>query len=75
MEASFQLHASISIPPRKERPVPIGKKAGWASKPVWMLWRREISCPYRELNLGRPALNPSIYLLSYPFSDMVGRKL
>jgi hypothetical protein len=31
-------------------PVPIGKKAGWASKPVWTTWRRENSWPYRDSN-------------------------
>jgi hypothetical protein len=27
----------------KEPPVPIGKEAGWALEPVWMVWRSENS--------------------------------
>jgi len=30
MEVSGQLHAPAALPPR-EKPVPIGKEAGWAS--------------------------------------------
>jgi hypothetical protein len=33
-------------------------------------WRKEISCPCREYNSGRPARSPSLYRLSYPDSTV-----
>jgi hypothetical protein len=56
LEASGQLHALTALPPGKERPVPIGEEVGWASEPVWTIWRREF---WREIQksirqLGRP---------------------
>jgi hypothetical protein len=39
----------VSLTPRgKEPPVPIGKKARRAPKPVWTTWGRENSFPYRD---------------------------
>jgi hypothetical protein len=43
---SGQLHATAALPP-----VPIGPEVGWASEPVWKLWRREKSVA--------PAENPT----------------
>jgi hypothetical protein len=36
-------------------PVSIEEEAGWAPEPVWTLWGRKKSCPYREPNPSRPA--------------------
>jgi hypothetical protein len=36
---SGEIHAPAAL-----TPVPIALEAGWASEPVWMLWRREESC-------------------------------
>jgi hypothetical protein len=47
---SGYLHASAALPP-----IPIGYEAGWAGEPVWTLWRREKSCPYREIT---PTVQP-----------------
>jgi hypothetical protein len=33
MEVGGQLHASATLPPRKESLVPIGEEAGWALEP------------------------------------------
>jgi hypothetical protein len=44
MEVVGQIHAPAALSPEKEPPVPIGYEAGWASEPVWTLWRRETSC-------------------------------
>jgi hypothetical protein len=41
MEVSGQLQAPTALPPRKETTVPTEYEAGWASEPVWTLWRRE----------------------------------
>jgi hypothetical protein len=41
MEASGQIHAPAALLPRKELLVVIGEEAGWASQPVWTLWRSE----------------------------------
>jgi hypothetical protein len=43
MEVSGKLHALVALHPGKEPPVLIGEKAGWASEPVWSLWRRDQS--------------------------------
>jgi hypothetical protein len=37
--------------------------------------RRKVSCPFRELNVGRPAGNPSLYPLHYIDSTSVTRPL
>jgi hypothetical protein len=42
MQVSGQLHASASLPPRKETLVPIGYEAGWVPEPVWTRWWREV---------------------------------
>jgi len=40
-------------------PLPIVKEAGWATYPIWRLWRREkYAWPCRESNHGCPARNP-----------------
>jgi hypothetical protein len=54
MKKSGQFHAPVALPPVKSR-VPIWYEAGWASEPVWTLWRREKSHPYRESNTGHTA--------------------
>jgi hypothetical protein len=56
MEVSRQLHASATLLPGKESPVPTGQEVVWSPEPVWTLWRREqISSPCRESNPGRSA--------------------
>jgi hypothetical protein len=52
--------------PEEETQVHIVQEAGWAPKPIWMIWRSENSCPYRdsELRLPRgPGLRQSLYRL------------
>jgi hypothetical protein len=44
-------------------PTPTGYEAGWAPEPVWMLWRRENSWPYRDSNS-----DPSAVQHRYPGS-------
>jgi hypothetical protein len=42
----------------KQSAVPNLQEAGWATEPVWELWRRKISCPLTEIEprlLGRTA--------------------
>jgi len=41
MEVSGQLNAPVTLPPRKEPPVRVGKEVGWAAEPVCTWWRRE----------------------------------
>jgi len=41
MKVSGQLHAPVTLPPRKEHPLPIGYEAGWAPEPVWTWCRTE----------------------------------
>jgi hypothetical protein len=53
MAVSGHVHPPAALLPGKEALVPIGWEAGWAPEPVWTLWRRKISCPCRESNLGR----------------------
>jgi hypothetical protein len=48
MEVSGQLRVPAALPPRKQRPVPIEKEAGWVAEPVWNT--RENSRPYRDSN-------------------------
>jgi hypothetical protein len=45
---SGQLHALAALPPDKQPKVLIRWEAGWASEPVWMLWRRENSLTLAE---------------------------
>jgi hypothetical protein len=40
---SGQLDVTAVLPPGKEPPVRIVKKAGWAPEPVWSAWSREKS--------------------------------
>jgi hypothetical protein len=42
-KVSGELRAPAALPPGKELLVPTGWEAGWAPKPVWMRWWREIS--------------------------------
>jgi hypothetical protein len=58
LEVSGQLHAPAALPPGKESPVPIGFEEGQAPEPVWMMWRGEKSCPYRESNSNPLAIQP-----------------
>jgi hypothetical protein len=44
--------------PWKELPVPIGYKIGWAPEPVWRLWKRENSWPYRDSNSDLSVVKP-----------------
>jgi hypothetical protein len=53
-----KLHASAALPPGKEPPVRVGYEAGWASEPVWTLWRRENSYFYRDSNSDPSAVQP-----------------
>jgi hypothetical protein len=36
-------------------------------------WKRNISCPWRESNFGRPARSSSLYHLSYAGSTFISR--
>jgi hypothetical protein len=60
MEMSCQLHAPAAL-----APVPIWQEAGWTPEPIWMLWRREKSFPYREPNPDCPVCRLSLYQMSY----------
>jgi hypothetical protein len=53
MEVSGQFLILGTIQPAKERPVAIMYAAGWAAKPVWMIWNKEnvFSLPIIELPL------------------------
>jgi hypothetical protein len=44
-EASGQLYAPANLTPAKEPAIPFGQEAKWAPEAVWMLQRREKSCP------------------------------
>jgi hypothetical protein len=35
----------------EERPVHVGEATGWASEPVWTLWKEELFCSCLEANL------------------------
>jgi hypothetical protein len=39
MEVSGEIQAPAALPLGKVPAVPIGQEAGWASEPVWTLWR------------------------------------
>jgi hypothetical protein len=41
MEASGRLHATATLPPRKEPPVSNGKEVVWAPGPVQTQWQTE----------------------------------
>jgi hypothetical protein len=41
MEGSGQSHAPVALPTSKKPPVLIEQEDGWASVPVWTLWRKE----------------------------------
>jgi hypothetical protein len=55
MEVGGQLHAPTALLSETEPPVPVVQEAEWDPAPVWILWRREMSCSCRESNPGRPA--------------------
>jgi hypothetical protein len=56
---SGQLHAPAALLPGKELPLPtpIGYEAGWVPEPVWTLWRRQNSWPYRDSNSDPSAVH------------------
>jgi hypothetical protein len=58
LEVSSQVHANAALPLEKEPPVPIGWEAGWATEPVWTLWRREHCWPYWDLNSDTSVFQP-----------------
>jgi hypothetical protein len=39
MKLNGQLHAPTDVPSGEEAAVSIEQEAGWASEPVWTLWR------------------------------------
>jgi hypothetical protein len=45
MEVSDQFHAPSALSPGKKLQVHIEYEGGWASQPVWTLWRRENRTP------------------------------
>jgi hypothetical protein len=47
---SGQFHVPAALFPAKEPQIIIGQEAGWATEPVWKMWRGEKSHPYRESN-------------------------
>jgi hypothetical protein len=72
MGVSGQRHASAALYPQgKDPPVPIGKKAGSASEPVWTLGLEEkSSAPVGDRTSitrspDRPARSQTLYCLSY----------
>jgi hypothetical protein len=73
MKVCGQLHASDAYYRENAlplTPVPNGQEIGWGPEQVWMLLRRQISCPCRKQNplLRRPAPCPTLYRLDYPSS-------
>jgi hypothetical protein len=44
--------------PENEPPAPIRYEAGWAPEEVWMMWRGDKSCSYRDLNSDSSAVQP-----------------
>jgi hypothetical protein len=73
MEVHGQLRFPGTLPPGKGRPVRIG----WAPEPVWKLWRKENSWPYRnsksDLSVFQPVAScytdwaiPALKTLSNP---------
>jgi hypothetical protein len=64
---SGQLHTQARLPPGKEPPVPIECEAGWATEPVWTLWRRgKYLAPVDNRTPADHPVAPLLYLLSYP---------
>jgi hypothetical protein len=43
MEVSGQIYDISALTQRIEPAVPIGGEVGWATEPVWTLWKRDIS--------------------------------
>jgi hypothetical protein len=41
MEVSGELHAPVTLPPRREPPAFIVQETEWAPEPVWTMWIRE----------------------------------
>jgi hypothetical protein len=58
MEVSGQLHAPAAFHPWKDPQVPIGQEVGWTSEPVWTIWRRKNSWPYRDSNSDPSVVQP-----------------
>jgi hypothetical protein len=58
LEVSGQLHAQAALPPGKEPSVPIGEEVRWTSEPVWTIWKRENSWPYRDSNSDLSVVQP-----------------
>jgi hypothetical protein len=59
MEVSAQPHATTTLPPGKQTPLPNGQEAGLGPVTVWKLL--ETSYSYQVSNSGRPARSPSLY--------------
>ena len=54
MEVSGQFHPSAALPLRREPPVGLKERPGWASEPVWMLWNIEEILPLLGIEPGYP---------------------
>jgi hypothetical protein len=58
--------------PQRNSPwYPLDRRLGKPQEPVWMMWKRENSWSYQDLNfkpLGFPACSQSLYRLHYPNS-------
>jgi hypothetical protein len=52
--------------PGTSSPRIIGYENMWVSRPVWILWKRQNSCPWRESNLDRPAYSTKLYRFNHP---------
>jgi hypothetical protein len=65
MEASGQIHNQVALPPGKQPPFPLHR--GWLGPIAGMdiVEKRNISCPGRKSNSGRPARSRTLYRLSY----------
>jgi hypothetical protein len=59
MEVSGQLITPSILPPGKKL-----VSTGYTPEPVWTMWRREKSLPYRDSILVRPVRSPSTYRLT-----------
>jgi hypothetical protein len=49
---------SASRPDHFTHPVPSGQEASSAPEPVWLAWKGENSCPYRDSNSNPSAIQP-----------------
>jgi hypothetical protein len=68
MEVNGQLHAPAAFPQGKSPWYPLEEEAGWATKSVWMRWRRGRNRPScRKSNPGRPASSLVTILLEVPW--------